>query len=1037
MESSFYKSFVEEAPFGYACHKIVVNDSGEAVDYEFIEVNKAFEDMTGLRSKDIVGRNVSEVLPGIKNDPFDWIRYYGEVALLGRSTSFQRYFAPLKRWYEVKAYSPQAGYFNTALLDITATMETVERLKISEARYRGLVESENIMIVRVDRENRLTFVNEKYCQTFGKTKEALIGHSFVTLVHEQDRHPTLEAMEKLKIPPHHCQLEQRAYTVDGWRWIHWEDHATVDDDGHIVEVQGVGRDITDVKEREALLARKNFELESLLAHVPAVIYVYRLVDGVPDLTYINENLKGVLGYDPERFLHNFPNWMACLHPDDEPGLRQERLERLGDQEAGVIWRGEYRFRDAAGNYRWLSDRQTSVRAPDGSLAFVGVWIDLTERVENERNLKLQQERLAKAQRFTKTGLWEYHMPTGRLYWSKECEALFGLEEGEFEGTYEAFVERVHPDDRDFVLRENAPIVDLRNGKTLQYEHRILRKDGTTLWVRETAGVSNDAQGQPERIIGFVVDITAQRAVEQALENEGKFRQIVENFEGVFWLRDAVEHRLLYISPNFEKLFGLKAEAIYRDIEAPMENIFQEDKVAVRKALRVFRETGILQMEFRYCLPDGGLRWIKTKGFPIKNAEGEVLRYAGFATDVTLMKKSEAALMKAKEKAEESDRIKSAFLATMNHELRTPLNHIIGLSQILGFIVDDQEARDFSGIIFESGNDLLDMIEDILELAMAEEGGVRVKNEWFSGVDLLESSRNALEDTILANRKEKRLRVVVNPCTKVLKSELFLDRGKLKQILHNLFKNAVKFTEEGSIEFGFYQEAEGSLTVYVKDEGIGISEEKQGIIFDFFRQADESLSRKFEGMGIGLAISERLAKVMKAKLWVESKEGEGAVFFIQIPDAVKGPLQEAGREDVSEVPNLADYTIMTVEDDAISRLVVESLLKPTGAKTLHAGDGREALELLQEHPGVHLILMDLHMPEMDDFEAIRLMKEKWKGIPIIALTAYTLRAFRERALEAGCDEVIAKPVRGDFLHKVVEHHLRKLRDADNCPPCSTP
>lgn len=1024
MNLSFYKSFVDEAPFGYACHKIVVNDSGEAVDYEFIEVNKAFENMTGLRAKDIIGKCVTAVLPDIKNDPFDWIRYYGEVALQGRSTSFQQYSAPLKRWYEVKAYSPQAGYFNTALLDITATMESMERLKKSEARYRGLVESENIMIVRVDGENRLTFVNEKYCQTFGKTKEALIGHSFVPLIHEEDRHPTLEAMEKLKIPPHHCQLEQRAYAVDGWRWIHWEDHATVDDGGHIVEVQGVGRDITDVKEREALLARKNFELESLLAHVPAVIYVYRLVDGVPDLTYINENLKGVLGYDPGQFLHNFPNWLACLHPDDEPGLRQERFQGLGDQEAGVIWRGEYRFRDAAGNYRWLSDRQTSVRAPDGSLIFVGAWIDLTQRVENERNLKHEQERLAKAQLFTKTGLWEYHMHTGRLYWSKECEALFGLEEGEFEGTYEAFVERVHPDDRDLVLRENAPIVDLRDGKTLQYEHRILRKDGTTLWVRETAGVINDAQGQPEKIIGFVVDVTEQKAVEQALENEGKFRQIVENFEGVFWLRDAVEHRLLYISPNFEKLFGLKAEAIYRDIEAPMENVFEEDKAALQEALRVFRETGIFQTEFRYCLPDGGLRWIKTKGFPVKNTAGEVVRYAGFATDVTLMKESEADLIEAKEKAEESDRMKSAFLATMNHELRTPLNHIIGFSELLRSMAEDEESRECSEKIFESGNELLGMIEDILELAIAEEGGVLVKNECFSGIDFLETSKNALENTVLANGKEERLRLVVNACPKVLKSELFLDRGKLNQILNNLFRNAVKFTEKGTIEFGFYQEGEGSLTVYVKDDGIGIPEEKQKIIFGFFRQADESIARKFEGMGIGLAVSERIAKVMNARLWVESKEGEGAVFLIQIPDAVRGVLQETGRREVSEAPNLTGYTIMSVEDDPFSWKVLESMLKPTGVKTLHAGNGRKALELLRESPGVNLVLMDLHMPEMDGFEVIGLIKEKWKSMPIIALTAHNLKASRERALVAGCVEFIGKPVRKDLLYKVVENHLRK-------------
>lgn len=904
MDPAFYKSFVDEAPFGYACHKIVVDDSGKPVDYEFIEVNKAFEDQTGLRAKDIIGKKVSEVLPSIKKDPFDWIAYYGEAALQGGEKSFRQYSGPLKRWYEVKVYSPQEGYFNTAVLDITATMESIERLKKSEARYRGLVESENIMIVRVDRKNRFTFLNEKYCQTFGKTKEELIGHSFVPLIHEEDRRPTLEAMEKLKAPPYHCQLEQRAYTVDGWRWIHWEDHAVVDDDGNIVEVQGVGRDITDAKEREELLARKNFELESMLAH-----------------------------------------------------------------------------------------------------------------------LKLQQERLAKAQLFTKTGLWEYHMHTGELYWSKECEALFGLEEGEFEGTYEAFLDRVHPDDRDLVLRENEPIVELRNAKTLQCEHRVLRKDGQTRWVRETAGVSRDAEGQSERIIGFVVDITEQKEVEQALENEEKFRQIVENFDGVFWLRDAVEHRILYISPNFEKLFGQKAEAIYQDIEAPMENIFEEDKAAVQDDMRAFRKTGILQTEFRLRSPDGQCRWIKTKGFPVRNAAGEVVRYGGFATDVTMLKESDAALIEAKEKAEESDRMKSAFLATMNHELRTPLNHIIGFSDILRSMAEDEETREFSENIHQSGNELLGMLEDIFELAIADEGGVRLNKERFSGIDLLEASKNALENTILAAGKGKRLKTAVNPSPEVLKSELFLDRGKLNQILYNLFKNAVKFTDQGTIEFGFHQEGGSSLAVYVKDNGIGIPEEKQKIIFDFFRQADESFTRKFEGMGIGLAISDRLAKVMNAKLCVESKEGEGAAFYLQIPDAVRGMVQESEQKGGSEAPNLANCTIMSVEDDPFSWTVLKSMLEPTGAKTMHAGNGREALELLNENPGVNLVLMDLHMPEMDGFEATGLIKEKWKSVPIIALTAYTLKASRESALKSGCDEVLAKPLTKDLLYKILEKHLR--------------
>ncbi len=163
--------------------------------------------------------------------------------------------------------------------------------------------------------------------------------------------------------------------------------------------------------------------------------------------------------------------------------------------------------------------------------------------------------------------------------------------------------------------------------------------------------------------------------------------------------------------------------------------------------------------------------------------------------------------------------------------------------------------------------------------------------------------------------------------------------------------------------------------------------------------------------------------MKAKLWVESKEGEGAVFYLQIPDAVRGVVQESDQKPGSEAPNLANCTIMSVEDDPFSWTVLKSMLEATGAKTLHAGNGREALELLNENPGVNLVLMDLHMPEMDGFEATGLIKEKWKSVPIIALTAYTLKASRERALKSGCDEVLAKPLTKDLLYKILEKHLR--------------
>ncbi|WP_045221951.1 PAS domain S-box protein [Desulfonatronum thioautotrophicum] len=264
--------------------------------------------------------------------------------------------------------------------DIVKRKQIEERLLEQEQMYRGLVESQNDLIVRVDTENRFVFVNETYCRTFGKSREELIGRSFAPLVHEDDIQVTLQAMEQLKVPPHRCQLEQRAMTVDGWRWLHWEDSAILEKDGQIVEIQGVGRDITALKQAE-------------------------------------------------------------------------------------------------------------------------------------ETLRNAEKRLSLAQSFARTGVWEYDIKKNSLFWSRECEALFGLEEGEFEGTYAAFLQRVHPEDREFVVKTNEPIVDRAEGVPLEYEHRIVLKDGTVRWVKESAGVVRDVGGNPIRIVGFVMDITEFKRVE--------------------------------------------------------------------------------------------------------------------------------------------------------------------------------------------------------------------------------------------------------------------------------------------------------------------------------------------------------------------------------------------------------------------------------------------------------------------------------------------------------------------------------------------
>ncbi len=633
MNAEHYKNLVHKSPFGFALHSIIVDDYGKPIDYEFIEVNPSFEKLTGLKASKIINRRITEVLPEVKTGNFSWINFYGKVAIHGGEEVFEQYSEPLNRYFKVQVFSPEKNCFATVFVDITEQ-------KLSEQRYQGLVESQNDLIVRVDANNRFTFVNKAYCKTFGKNSDELLGSDFFPLIHEEDREATAKAMEKLFGPPYRCYLEQRALTVKGWRWLAWEDNAILDNTGKIIEVQGVGRDITDIKEKEEAINKQAASLQNLLLHTPAVIYAYTFKDGLPDLHYINENVKQALGFKPDDFLHNFDMWKSCVHPDDLKTMA-EKLQKPEETNfpSGETY-NEYRFRDKNGNYHWLSDRQKSIVNRDGQIEVIGAWVDITDEKEKAEALHKYQRRLLLAQDFAKAGSWEYDIEKGALDWSPECEALFGIEKDSFEGSFEAFLERVHPDDRDYVKQTNDPIVELKEGVSLDYVHRIITPAGVTKWVKESAGIVRDESGKASHIIGLVMDITDQKLAEDAMENEKKLRDIVDNIAGVFWLRSADRFDMLYVSPAYEEIFGMSCESLYENPAAFVDAVHPDEKKHVQNAYANFINTGKFEEEYRILRPDGKIRWIDTKAFPVKNNRGEIIRYAGISEDTTKRKLTE-------------------------------------------------------------------------------------------------------------------------------------------------------------------------------------------------------------------------------------------------------------------------------------------------------------------------------------------------------------------------------------------------------------
>lgn len=392
------------------------------------------------------------------------------------------------------------------------------------------------------------------------------------------------------------------------------------------------------------------------------------------------------------------------------------------------------------------------------------------------------------------------------------------------------------------------------------------------------------------------------------------------------------------------------------------------------------------------------------------------------------KKVEQDLISALHKATESDRLKSVFLSTMSHELRTPLNSIIGFSELINDNLSVDEIINFVKIINSNGNHLLGVIENLFDITLIESGETKISKEKFK----LESVLTDVHEIIITERrKAKKENIDLNLIIPNEKRDLIIhtDPIKLKQILINLLKNALKFTHQGHISYGFSIETDVSnqvLRFYVEDTGIGIPENKYDFIFSVFRQIEDSDTRKYGGTGVGLTISKKLIELLGGKIWIESEIGKGTVFYftvpfkeLQLPKKSIYPTREILNETDATFHN---KTILVVDDDISSLKYLKVVFESIGAIVLWAENGEVAISQCKENVNIDLILMDINMPIMDGYEATRKIKYILPSIPIIAQTAYALPGDREKSIEAGCDDYIAKPIDRELLINILRKYL---------------
>ncbi len=780
--------------------------------------------------------------------------------------------------------------------------------------------------------------------------------------------------------------------------------------GEITGVVLVFRDQTEEREFVEKIAQSEAQYRELVESTDSIAWEYDIVQD--KWIYVAPQVTKILGWLPKEWT-NLDFWKNNIHPDESENAINYYFERAAKGEPHTQ---EYRFKSKNGSYIWIRDVVTVVLQENKPVKLRGVMFDITERKNAEIQLKDREFWLSESQRVGEIGSYDFDIVYN--YWSSSAvlDEIFGLSK-ENPHTLESWNAIIHPDQQQAMLDYFQNEV-VKAKQPFEKEYIIIRQnDGVERWVLGHGELSFNENGEPVRMFGVIQDITERKIFENQLqESEERFRKamilspipiMVHDEDGnVINISEGWTH---YSGYTHEEIPDLKTwtEKAYGDKAVEVENyvsgIFNEEKTVLSGEFEIISKSGEKRIWNFYTTPLGKL------------SSGKKIMLS-MAPDITKRKRVQNELIVAKEKAEESERLKSAFLANMSHEIRTPLNGILGFTYLLAENEDlsRENKREYASIINKSAENLLKIIDDILDISRLETDNSKIDKKLFDVVTMLNDLYLLFQQKMADSGKTGVKLILEKPPVNVF---LNTDENRLMQIFSNLLDNALRFTQKGSVIFGISAIIDNKVDFFVIDTGVGIPKEKHEIIFNRFMQADNSTTRSYGGTGLGLSIVKKLLELMGSEITLESEPGQGACFRFQLPsNSLNKREVELSVKKMDGVKfNIAK--ILVVEDDMVSRLYFTQILANHSAQLFFAETGNEALQSFEKH-NPDVILMDIGLPDINGLEIVRKIRKTNKKVIIIAQTAFAMSDDKEKALDAGCNDFITKPLKIDLLFQKI-------------------